>query len=251
MAGFISGKTNLAVGSVSTAALADNAVTLAKMSGGTDGNLIGIDANGDPAYIATGTDGQVLTSGGANVAALMETSAAGGSLVKLAEDTNITGATKTFSSLDLTPYTTVYFEIARAENESGSANGKMTLELSVDNASSWLSTNAYKCDRSEGNATWAFVSEASAATTIELCYFQWPDLDMYHWGEMLFPDGHGKEVQIYCRGISTKSTAADHVAHNTFALVTDTSGNDIDAMRFATTVDDFGGAAIRIWGGLT
>jgi len=98
MAGFISGNATLSAGSVSTTALADdavtlakiasgavstaelvdNAVTLAKMAGGTDGNLIGIDASGDPAYIATGSDGQVLTSGGANVAALMEDAAAGG-----------------------------------------------------------------------------------------------------------------------------------------------------------------------------
>ena len=39
---------------IQTADLEDNIVTLAKMAGGTDGNLIGIDANGDPAYISTG-----------------------------------------------------------------------------------------------------------------------------------------------------------------------------------------------------
>jgi hypothetical protein len=81
MAGFISGNATLSDGSVATAALADNAVTLAKMAGGTDGNLIGIDASGDPAYIATGSDGQVLTSGGAGVAALMEAASGGGATV--------------------------------------------------------------------------------------------------------------------------------------------------------------------------
>ena len=45
--------------------LPDNAVTLAKMTGGTDGNIISYDASGDPVAIATGTDGQVLTSTGA------------------------------------------------------------------------------------------------------------------------------------------------------------------------------------------
>ena len=34
--------------------IADNAVTLAKMAGGTDGNLITYDASGDPAYVLTG-----------------------------------------------------------------------------------------------------------------------------------------------------------------------------------------------------
>jgi len=35
---------------------------------GTDGNLITYDTSGDPAAVATGSDGQVLTSGGAGVA---------------------------------------------------------------------------------------------------------------------------------------------------------------------------------------
>ena len=48
------------------ASLVDNAVTLAKMAGGTDGNLITYDTSGDPAYVATGTSGHVLTSGGAD-----------------------------------------------------------------------------------------------------------------------------------------------------------------------------------------
>tara|TARA_Y100000296_G_C5131876_1_gene236010 strand:- start:480 stop:1190 length:711 start_codon:yes stop_codon:yes gene_type:complete len=67
-------------GEIPTAAIADNAVTLAKMAGGTDGNLIGFDASGDPAAIATGTAGQVLTSGGANAASAMA-DAAGGTTV--------------------------------------------------------------------------------------------------------------------------------------------------------------------------
>ena len=50
---------------VTTAKVADNAITLAKMAGGTDGNLISYDANGDPVAVATGNAGQVLTSAGA------------------------------------------------------------------------------------------------------------------------------------------------------------------------------------------
>jgi len=58
-----------------TASLVDNAVTLAKMAGGTDGNLITYDTSGDPAYVATGTSGHVLTSAGADA---VPTFAAGG-----------------------------------------------------------------------------------------------------------------------------------------------------------------------------
>ena len=55
-------------GSVDTIHLADNAVTLAKMASGTDGNIISFDASGNPVAIATGNDGQILTSGGAGAA---------------------------------------------------------------------------------------------------------------------------------------------------------------------------------------
>ena len=50
---------------VTTAKIVDDAVTLAKMAPGTDGNLITYDASGNPAAVATGSSGQVLTSAGA------------------------------------------------------------------------------------------------------------------------------------------------------------------------------------------
>jgi len=43
------------------------------MAGGTDGNIISFDASGDPVAIATGNDGQVLTSAGAGAPPVFET----------------------------------------------------------------------------------------------------------------------------------------------------------------------------------
>ena len=60
-------------GTVATANIADNAITLAKMASGTDGNIISFDASGNPVAIATGSDGQVLTSTGAGSAPAFET----------------------------------------------------------------------------------------------------------------------------------------------------------------------------------
>ena len=57
--------------------LEDNAVTLAKMAGGTDGQIITYDANGDPIAVGPGTDGQVLTSTGAGSPPAFESPAAG------------------------------------------------------------------------------------------------------------------------------------------------------------------------------
>ena len=53
--------------------LADDVITLAKIAGGTDGNIISYDASGDPVAVATGSDGQVLTSTGAGSPPVFET----------------------------------------------------------------------------------------------------------------------------------------------------------------------------------
>jgi hypothetical protein len=98
MPGFMSG-VSVVDGTITEAKLADNAVTLAKMAGGTDGNLIGIDASGDPAYIATGSDGQILTSGGAGVAALMEDAAGGGGFTLGTEQATVSTTAITFSGI--------------------------------------------------------------------------------------------------------------------------------------------------------
>ena len=50
---------------ITQAKMADNAIGLAELAGGTDGNIISFDSSGDPVAIATGNDGQVLTSAGA------------------------------------------------------------------------------------------------------------------------------------------------------------------------------------------
>ena len=65
-------------GSIDTSHIADNQVTLAKMAGGTDGNLITYDTSGDPAYVATGTSGHVLTSAGADAVPAFAAVPAGG-----------------------------------------------------------------------------------------------------------------------------------------------------------------------------
>jgi len=52
-------------GTIATTQIADDAVTLAKMAPGTDGNIISYDASGNPVAVATGSAGQVLTSAGA------------------------------------------------------------------------------------------------------------------------------------------------------------------------------------------
>ncbi len=56
--------------------ISDNQITLAKMAGGTDGNLITYDASGDPAHVATGNAGEILTSNGAGAAPTFQSAGA-------------------------------------------------------------------------------------------------------------------------------------------------------------------------------
>ena len=94
--------------------VADDAITLAKMASGTDGNIISYDASGDPVAIATGDDGQVLTSTGAGSPPAFEDAAGGGKILQVITDqgsvrettTAVTFQTYDDISVTITPATT-------------------------------------------------------------------------------------------------------------------------------------------------
>ena len=92
--------------------IADNAVTLAKMAGGTDGNIISFDTSGNPVAVATGTDGQVLTSSGAGTVCAFEDAAGGGGAWNLLETQNPSNAATVdmVTTIDST-YSRYYIEI--------------------------------------------------------------------------------------------------------------------------------------------
>ena len=90
--------TSLLQGTISTAQIADNAVTLAKLAGGTDGQIITFDANGDPVAVGPGTDGQVLTSTGAGSPPAFEDASGGGAVSAVANGSD--NRVATFSSSD-------------------------------------------------------------------------------------------------------------------------------------------------------
>lgn len=72
-------------GTVATAMIADNAVSLAKMAGLARGSIIYGDASGDPAALSVGSNTYVLTSDGTDIA---WASAGGGSARSVAGDTD-------------------------------------------------------------------------------------------------------------------------------------------------------------------
>ena len=76
----------MALTQVKTSGIADDAVTLAKQAGGTDGNLITYNASGNPDVVATGNSGQVLTSNGSGAAPTFQ--AASGGISDIVSDTS-------------------------------------------------------------------------------------------------------------------------------------------------------------------
>jgi hypothetical protein len=92
------------------------------MAGGTDGNIISYDASGDPVAIATGNDGQVLTSAGAGAPPAFE-DVSGGDL-SFGGDTF--GANKVIGANDAY---SLSFETSGNTALTISANGEITKPL--------------------------------------------------------------------------------------------------------------------------
>tara|TARA_R100001129_G_scaffold167012_1_gene134388 strand:+ start:1014 stop:2912 length:1899 start_codon:yes stop_codon:yes gene_type:complete len=128
---------------VATAMIADDAVSLAKMASGTDGNLITYDASGNPAHVATGSSGQVLTSNGAGAAPTFQ--AAGGGLNHLTTATASSSASLDFTSLITSTYDVYLITLDEIMPATHAAD--LYLRLSGDNGSTFSSTNyAYVTD---------------------------------------------------------------------------------------------------------
>ena len=83
---------------ITSGKIADNAITLAKMASGTDGNIISYDASGNPVAVATGSAGQILTSAGAGAPPTFATAAAAGKILGIATDWSAPSESTTSSS---------------------------------------------------------------------------------------------------------------------------------------------------------
>jgi hypothetical protein len=100
---------DLAANAVTTAKIADDAITLAKMAPGTDGNLITYDASQNPAYVATGTAGQLLTSAGTGAPPTFTTVSSGG-ITLLSTVATTSGTSNATGTLNLTGFRFVYID---------------------------------------------------------------------------------------------------------------------------------------------
>ena len=197
--------------------LTDNSVTLAKMAGGTDGQIITYDASGDPVAVGPGTDGQVLTSTGAGSPPAFE-DASGTTINNNADNRVITG--------------------------SGTANtleGEATLTyddptLLIDTSSSY---GALKLDGSSGgliefyeNGTrkWEIYGVDSSLqiydrdnTSYHTKFLDGGDLEVFN-GNVKFADGHGIDFSATSNSSGTSTSELfDDYEEGTWTPVVDTT----------------------------
>ena len=98
----------------------DDTVTLAKMASGTDGNIISYDTSGNPVAVATGTDGQVLTSSGADAVCAFEDAPGGLSESdqwRITSDLTL-GTSSAFITANLERVDTVFDKVGTGMSES-------------------------------------------------------------------------------------------------------------------------------------
>ena len=101
-----------------TADLQDDAVTLAKMASGTDGNIISYDTSGNPVAVATGSSGQVLTSAGAGAVPTFTTLSSGG-VTHLGTMTTTSGTSQSITGLNFTDLNLLIFVVAQCSHTDG------------------------------------------------------------------------------------------------------------------------------------
>ena len=203
--------------------LEDNAVTLAKMAGGTDGQIITYDASGDPVAVGPGTDGQVLTSTGAGSPPAFEALPAGTTINNNADNRVITGSgtantlngesTLTYSSNTLLSTSDNFVIKSIDTNASNSENyiqfnaGYITYDSDASDATGY-SGHYFQADGAEKlriNGSGQLIFDADTNT-----YLARPAADTF-----AFTTGGTERMRIDADGIVTKPNQPSFSAYST------------------------------------
>ena len=161
--------------------IADNAITLAKMASGTDGNIISYDASGNPVAIATGNDGQVLTSAGAGAQPAFETLPVGGKILKVEQSVQTSTVTSNANSyvdtgltVTLTPASSsskflCIVSLASVGKDS-SATSAMSVRILKDSSEIALTQNAMFSQAAAQYDTMSLIKLDAPNTTSQIVY---------------------------------------------------------------------------------
>ena len=218
MSGFLSGKTSLTT--VQTADIANDAITLAKLAGGTDGNIISFDASGDPGAIATGSDGQALHSAGAGAQPAFETVSAGFTLGT--EQATTSGTSVTFGSIPAgTKMIVIMFE---GVSFSSTDQGACTIgDAGGLETSGYVATTVTNLDLSTGAAALRATSTAD-----------------FPWGRPLAAEVHSGQITL-CLKDSANFTWVEAHTMKTGVAVVSTGGGHKSLTAELTQVSISGG----------
>ena len=152
-----------------TLTIAANAVTLAKMAGGTDGNLITYDTSGDPAYVATGTATHVLTSNGADTAPTFQAAASGAlsSTIVVGSRTSGEGSgTEAITGAGFAPTAVIIFAVYTNSQQAGSwgfgddAAGERVTFIQQD------STPSVRMSHNDGAIMWCRIQGSTMSASL-------------------------------------------------------------------------------------
>jgi len=126
----------------------DDAISLAKLAGGTDGNIISYDASGNPVAIATGNDGQVLTSTGAGSPPAFE--AVSGTTINNNADNKVITGSGTANTLEGEANLTYTGSVLKVNTTDSAAHGNAD-DLIVGSSSGNHGITIYSQNNSTGN----------------------------------------------------------------------------------------------------
>jgi len=135
---------------------------LSDLRAGTAGNLITYDASGNPAAVATGTVGQVLTSGGAGVAPTMQDAAT--PIWEFVSSTAVTGSP---STVDLTGFAAGYDYQVVITDMTISANVGVVVQFGTGAGPTWV-TSTYRWQAVGGNNTSASGGRSTSDSDINI-----------------------------------------------------------------------------------
>jgi len=189
--------TDASYGTVATAMIADDAVTLAKMAAGTDGNLITYDASGNPAHVATGTATHVLTSNGAGAAPTFQAAGGGG-----AWSVKASGTFSSATEVDITGIskTTKFFFNSTFSN----AGAQMHILTSSDGGTSY--------DTGSTDYEFAIVGMLSSTTTQSFQvadYYSYFLCGLHAYGNQTVPGTDSLELTLYDPANTSNYTMID------------------------------------------
>ena len=242
-------------GSIDPDHLADNAVTLAKMASGTDGNIISFDSSGNPVAIATGNDGQVLTSAGANAQPAFEDAAGGGAWTLIGTQVANNSAsliqtgliTYDASSNPIATYATVAIILADFVGASSNARLKMRAGDAA-NSGQILTTEDYNyiqerthsangtraVDVGQSQTAWFCANEIGNDSTMPLA-------------ATYFMTGLGSSVKVAMHGQSTSQTSGSLALGGTFMGTFKTS-KTIDRIQVFMGSGNIKSGRMTVWG---